>query len=148
MSNAPGTNGQLGIIELGEVCAAMRAHNLELFEQLGGWVADTPDPNLQRLYAEACHRHAWHAQLWAERMPTIPPVEFAAELDVPKPQYVAPHLRASVYGAGLDQLSTRLDALAVRVDPLLDPATTRTIELVLADGAALRQRLALLSAGV
>ena len=54
---------QLGIVELGDVCAAMRAHSLDLFGS-SARVTTTAPGELQRLFAEACHRHAWHAELW------------------------------------------------------------------------------------
>lgn len=140
---------QLGIVELGQICNAMRARNLELFEQLGSWVPDTPDPELQRLFAEACHRHAWHAELWAQRTPTIPPVEPSpAERPAREsPESIAQADRAAVYADAIDRLQSAVTATLARVDPLLDPATARTIELVLADLGAVRQRLTAAAAG-
>lgn len=140
---------QLGIIELGQICNALRARNTELFAQLGGWVVDTPDPELQRLFAEACHRHAWHAELWAQRTPAIAPV--APSPDEPStaqpPEAVAPADRAAVYADAIDQLESTATATSDRFDALLDPGTARTIELVLADLRAVRQRLAAATAG-
>ena len=67
----------MSIIELGDVCARQRAVSLDLFEQLGALVtADaTPAGDEQQLFAKACHQHAWHAELWLQRAPTIPPVQ-------------------------------------------------------------------------
>jgi hypothetical protein len=132
---------QLGIVELSHVCADMRARNLELFERLGAWVPATADGALQRLFAEACHRHAWHAELWQRRMPAIPigvhaerPASAARELvgDGPRHQH---------YRQALTELRDRLAALRPRVDPVLDPSTARTIDLVAGDLDDLTRRL-------
>jgi hypothetical protein len=132
---------QLGIIELGEVCNTMRARNIKLFEQLGGWVADTTDPALQRLFAEACHRHAWHAELWAHRAPDIRPVEVDTSATAAPGPLVAAGERGSTYRGALDRLLADLHELLARVDVLLDPGTARTIALVTVDLADLQRRL-------
>ena len=133
--------GHLGIIELGSICADMRARNIDLFEQLGHWVVDTHDPSLQRLFGEASHLHAWHAELWAQRAPVIPPVELDTSVAAPPTALVDPGDRAEIYGAALDQLLSELGQLRDPIDELLDPSTIRTISLVTADLAALRRRL-------
>ena len=134
--------GHLGIVELGSISADMRARNIDLFEQLGHWVVDTPDPSLQRLFAEASHLHAWHAELWAQRAPVIPPVELDNSVAAPPAALVDPADRATVYGAALDRLLTELArAAGTGSMQLLDPSTVRTIGLVTADLAALRHRL-------
>jgi hypothetical protein len=139
VSAQPG--GQVGIIELGAICADMRARNIDLFEQLGGWVVDTTDHELQRLFALASHLHAWHAELWAQRAPAIPPVELDTSVAHPPPTAVAPADRAAVYGAVLDRLLVDLRRLRDRLDELLDPSTIRTITLVIADLDDLHRRL-------
>lgn len=131
----------LGIIELGAICAEMRARNLVLFEQLGAWVVDTADPVLQRLFGEASHLHAWHAELWAQRAPLIPPVELDNSVAAPGGPSVALDRRAAIYGDALDRLLGDLRALRSRIDVLLDPSTVRTIELVMADDTGIRRRL-------
>jgi hypothetical protein len=132
---------RLGIRELGEVCANARARNLDLFATLGGWVTSTPDGERQRLYAEACHRHAWHAELWSARTPAIPGSDAAPQ---PNLAAVDDGERHDWYLATLTGLRGELAALRERIDPSLDPSTARTLQLVdrdLADLAA-RARLA------
>jgi len=128
------SDAPLGIIELGDMCARQRAISLDLFEQLGALVtADLTSAGAdQQNYASRCHRHAWHAELWAQRAPTIPSVQFE--------EAVAAHrgaLSAVIDAAGyqivVDQLRLELQALSTRFDPLLDPPTARVISLVLAD---------------
>ena len=121
---------QLGIVELSDVCAAMRAHSLELFVQLGAWVTTTSPGELQRLFAEACHRHAWHAELWELRAPTIPG-EHAASTPLPDRSGVeGDEVRRDRYREELSALEDQLRGLRARIDPALDPSTTRTIDLV------------------
>ena len=131
---------QLGIVELVDVCVRMRARNLELFEQLGGWIVDTADPNLQRLFTEAAHRHAWHADLWAQRMPATAGV-VPDDSTVTRRVAIVPTDRVRAYGDALDDLTNELDTVLERVDVLLDPSTARTVELVQRDLVQLRDRL-------
>jgi hypothetical protein len=137
------TGPWLGIVELGEVCARMRARSVDAFEQLGTWVtsddAATADGALRRLLAGAAHWHAWHAQLWAGRSPTIPGAAEATGTD--RPLRIGPDVRAA-YGAWLAGTAADLEALGGRVDPTLDPGTTRVIRLVSADIAHLQAGLA------
>ena len=135
---APG----LGIVELGHICAEFRAGSLDLFEVTGAWVSDTDDPAHQRWFAEATHRHAWHAELWADRSPAIPPVDadqlvedHRTELDS------SPGAdRADRYLGWLDALLSRLDEIGQRLEPEFDPSSLRTIALTRADLVGLRGR--------
>jgi hypothetical protein len=121
---------QLGIVELGDVCVAMRTHSLDLFARLGAWVSTTSPGELQRLFADACHRHAWHAELWELRTPAIPlgratssPLHDQSEVD-------GDEMRRDRYREELSTLEDELRGLRARIDPALDPSTTRTIDLV------------------
>jgi hypothetical protein len=133
----------VGIVELGDLCAGMRAGSLALFELVGSWVSTTDRGALQRLFAEACHRHAWHADLWAQRYPTIPgpDVEAATAPHRARPAIVEKTQRVTWYRQALDNLVADLEALQSRLDPDLDPATVRTAELVAADAHAVLGRL-------
>jgi hypothetical protein len=131
----------LGIVELGEACALMRARSLDLFEQLGALVTTTSDPALQRTFAAASHRHAWHAELWAARCPTIPGVDLDALTARHRGIRLADGPPAAAYRAILGELIVELEALDWRVDPELDPGTDRVVALVGADLADLRDRL-------
>ena len=42
-----------------------------LFETLGRWARELPDPSIKRLFGTWCHRHAWHAELWRDRLPAV-----------------------------------------------------------------------------
>jgi len=130
----------VGIIELADICATFRARSLDLFELTGGWVRDTEDPARQRWFAEASHRHAWQAELWAERSPSIPPVDadvLVAAHRVPTAPTAEP-ARTDRYLASLDALLGELDGLEARLVPELDPSTLRTVARVRADLVGLR----------
>jgi hypothetical protein len=128
------------ILELVEVCAREQARSTSLFEHLGGWVASTSQPALQRLFGAAAHRHAWHAELWARRSPTVPVAALAA--DVAAISEAGDDTdRWTAYVTALGLLIVDLEELRQRVDPDLDPSTIRVLDLVLADAHQLAHAL-------
>ena len=131
------TADPVGIVELVDVCASMAARNRSWFERLGAWVTDEPDPTSQRWFAVAAHRHAWHAELWDGRRPTIAVHAPPPEQPNGQPTHDDPDDRAGWYSAELATMRTELTGLVGRVDPVLDPSTRRVIDLVLADLADL-----------
>lgn len=122
--------GTIPITELVDVCERMAATNRLLFETLGGWVADEPDPATQQTFATMAHRHAWHADLWSERRPKIP-VDATSAAAAPRPEPATD--RVGWYERAVEGLRSELADLAGRVDPTLDPATHRVIALVAND---------------
>jgi hypothetical protein len=46
-----------------------------LYALLGGWVADTPIAGVQVHLDGQSMRHAWHAELWGERLPVLDGVD-------------------------------------------------------------------------
>ncbi len=131
-----------GIVELVDICHSMQQRNIELFARLAAIVANGEAGSSGRLFAEACHRHAWHADLWAARRPVIP-VE---------PTPVTPTTVAAgdddgdlvgTYRTEIDVIRELLRELTGRVDRDLDPSTARVIELVSADLTSIDDRLAL-----
>jgi hypothetical protein len=130
------TATHLGIVELHTICHDLRRWNEELFETLGTWVVTTDDPALQQLIAEACHLHAWHAELWAGRSPTIP----IGEREIANRRLLDDADRAGSYRAELAEMRDALDAVAARVDRRLDPSTSRVVDLVTADLTMLEAR--------
>ena len=129
----------IAITDLIEVCDEQYARHLGWFELLGQRVRAEPDPALQRLFATAAQRHAWHAELWASRRPAIPhdmvhtlppPVAPAIEDDLP-----------AAYREHLVAERAKLARLRADVDRDLDPSTVRVIDLVDADLADLQSDL-------
>lgn len=125
------------ITDLVDRCTLMSATHRRLFELVGSWVADEPDPARQHRYATAAHRHAWHADLWDGRRPAVP-----VEPSVADPASLTPPddaaERAHWYDAVLTELIRDTTAIAAAVDPVLDPGTMRVAQLVTADLAELR----------
>lgn len=114
----------------------MASAHRQLFEVLGSWIADELDPDRQRHFAIACHRHAWHAELWTERTPSIPVEPLRVDPALPPPPS-EPATRLDWYLSRLDELVERTSQVAAEIDPALDPSTARVTRLVLADLAEL-----------
>jgi hypothetical protein len=131
----------LGIVELGDVCAAMRTRSLDLFAQLGAWVATASPGEQQRLFSEACHRHAWHAELWESRIPAIPTTRATSLPSAVPTCDDGDDVRRDRYRADLSSLEDDLRSLHARFDPALDPSTARTIDLVGRDVVEIAERL-------
>ena len=134
----------VGVLELSRVCASMRERSLELFTQLGRWVPSASPGELQRLFAESCHRHAWHAELWEARAPAIAekqPVSTPSSGPEPLDGDDNDDTRRERYRADLSALEHDLRLLHARIDPVLDPSTARTIDLVGRDVVEISGRL-------
>ena len=115
--------------------AELRAAELALFEQLGHEARTTADVASKPVFA-ACAQHlAWHAELWAERMPSIADVDVEEATDTARAAMAAldETATAETYAAALHDLILRCQTLADDVDPTLDPATARVCALVVAD---------------
>jgi len=128
-----------GIVDLVALCDEQYATHVGWFMALGERVRDETDPRRQRWYATAAHRHAWHAELWAQRRPAIPhdtvhelppPAEIGVDGDI-----------TSIYCDHLVEQRALLARLRGEVDPELDPSTRRVIDLVDADLADLAAHL-------
>jgi hypothetical protein len=94
------------------------------------------------MLATWCHRHAWHAELWRDRLPTVERLDGdgddveawiaplrAALLDVNTSAEAIAALRESVLPALEAAVTEHRDA----VDPRLDGPTARVLDLVGAD---------------
>lgn len=140
--------GTIAIIELSAVCEAWRRRCERAFEVAGRWATSLSAPADQRFFAEASHRHAWHAQLWAARTPSIPrgdrfgAPDGAADDSADRVLDAGADDARSAYHAHVTAMLDDLDALAGAVDPDLDPPTLRTVTLVRADVVDLRDRSA------
>jgi hypothetical protein len=121
-----------------------------LFETLGRWARELPEPAVKRLLATWCHRHAWHAGQWRDRLPRVDSLTHrdddveawiaplrAALLDVNTSAEAIAALRESVLPALEAAVAEHRDA----IDPLLDGPTARVLDLVDADLAAERAAL-------
>jgi hypothetical protein len=112
-----------------------------LFETLGEWARQFPEPEPRRVFGTWCHRHAWHAELWRDRLPAvdgltgrddveawIAPLR-AALADVSSSAEAVAALGESVLPAVEAAIAEHRDA----IDPVLDGPTARILDLVAAD---------------
>ncbi len=125
---------------LAERVAELRAAELQVFELLGAAARDVDDPSAKPVLAACAHHLAWHAELWARRMPLIPGVDLDAMTTAARGEVASDPL------AALDEIARRCDELAHEVDPVLDPATARVCDLVATDLARDRAAIAMTTA--
>ena len=61
----------LDLLAAAEMIGGYRWLEHRLFEITGAWSAQAHDPAVRLHLFEASHQHAWHAQLWADRLPLL-----------------------------------------------------------------------------
>ena len=61
----------LSLVESGRMLGCYRWVELRLFEILGSWVVTETEPEVRVLFDVQSRHHAWHAQLWGERIPEV-----------------------------------------------------------------------------
>jgi hypothetical protein len=117
---------------------------------LGAWVAVEPDPEVKPVLAAHSLRHAWHAEVWRDRLPRVAHLD-ADALTGPAGQGAVEVAAALEATAGADQTVERLAGVArvllprlvaayrarlQAAHPLADGPTVRWLGLVVADEAA------------
>jgi hypothetical protein len=132
---------------------------LRLFETMGAWMSSTPNPAVQLHLASESRIHAWHAQLWADLLPSLPHLD-PAELTTPPHPTLAELFEAlnedggadpavtdptverlvGAYRVLLPRSVTRYAAHLEATSPVTDGPVIRALELVLADDRAAWQR--------
>ncbi len=117
------------------------------FEVQGGWVADTPEPEVKAAFAEQCYHHAWHAEVWEARFPAGYGHDLAAAT-VPASLALAEALDRLAAAPGTVErllgfhrvLQPRkiaaYDRLRAAVNPVSDGPVSRWLDLVVADEVA------------
>lgn len=70
---APSTTGTaaLSLDEQARVIGGYQWIERRLFEVLGGWVTSEPVDEARLLFDLYSRQHAWHGELWAERLPVL-----------------------------------------------------------------------------
>lgn len=118
---------------------------MRLFELIGGWVPVVPELEVKERLGVQCHHHAWHAEMWHERLPVMRGMDRDAFV-VPANDAVAAGFRALAAPAEPDRTLEKL----VGLYRVLLPELIAAYELHLgaateiADGAVIRSlRLAL-----
>lgn len=120
--------------------------SMRLFELLGSWVVDVPQPALKVQLAAASRHHGWHAELLGERLPAVRDLHPDRQTAPPNDEFAG--LVADLVRLDRDDTVGRLVAvyrvvvphlIAVgtwhleRCTPVADAAVSRTLRFVLAD---------------
>jgi hypothetical protein len=61
----------LTLVESARLLGCYRWVELRLFEVLGNWVANESEPEARLLFDVQSRHHAWHSELWGERIPDV-----------------------------------------------------------------------------
>lgn len=136
--------GALPLLESARILGGYRWLEARLFEVLGGWVRSTEAPALKVLLDDHAHQHAWHAELWLARLPslrelspdevTAPPSDaLAGAVDAVAAAPSAIERLVGVHRVLLPRLVTTYESHLARTDPVADGAVARTLRLILAD---------------
>jgi len=92
------SEGPLRLGQAAELHGAYRWIEHRLFELTGAWAAEAPLAEVQLHLDEVSGLHAWHAELWADRLPALDGVDHAS-LTRPLGPAVGP-LLAALAGEG------------------------------------------------
>ena len=120
-----------------------------LFSVLGGWVAVEADAAAKAAFSAHSLRHAWHAQVWADRLPRVAHLDPDA-LTVPAGPEVGALVDELAALRGVDATTDRLDGSRrllgglvaayrhrlERAHPLADGPTVRWVGFVVVDEVA------------
>ena len=123
---------------------------MRLFETLGAWVADVHEPTVKLRLADNSRHHGWHAELLAERLPTVRELHPDVQTSAPNAEFegfIAAMTELRGPDAPLDQLTATYRVLVPhliaaqtwhleRCTPVADAAVIRTLGFILADEIA------------
>lgn len=82
----PAPPAALGLEEQASLTGAHRWVELRLFEILGGWVADETSEPARVLFDLHSRQHAWHSELFGDRLPVLDWIDPVALTRPPSPQ--------------------------------------------------------------
>ena len=110
----------------------------------GAWVATVGDVDARLVLGARSHTHAWHAELWRDRMPDLRDVDntllvgpasdgVASFVDLLASSTTTLERMVSVHRVLLPRLVTTYALLLRGTNELLDAPTVRTLRLVLED---------------
>jgi hypothetical protein len=134
----------LTLDETARLVGGYRWVEMRLFETLGGWVTSVPELDVKLHLGTRCYHHAWHAQLWQERLPTLAgadPEQLTAPSGGAVSSLVAALTRAEgtieklvgVYRVLVPRKVAAYTAHLERASPVCDAPVMRALRLVLAD---------------
>jgi hypothetical protein len=149
LSDSPEHNLPLPLDATAALVGEYRWIETTLYEMLGSWVVDMPVAAVQVHLDAQSLRHAWHAELWGDRLPvmaganpdglTVPSATTAAffsVLDERNPRPGALPLIAGLYRVVLPRLVTSYERHLRVTSPITDGPVARALQLVLNDEVA------------
>ncbi len=133
--------------QLARIAGQCQWNEQQIFEIIGQWIAVVPEPQVSRMLAEHSAKHAWHANLWAERLPAVRELDTARFVAPATPlmQAVFDAVRspsaptqtieklAGVYRVVIPRLAKGYAAMSRHVSAEIDGPTARVLSLVLRD---------------
>ncbi len=130
--------------ESARMMATVRWVEHRLFEILGRFATDEADPVVATMFGTHGHQHAWHAELWRDRIPAIPGVDVvavpmapgeatASAFDTVATTTGTAERLAAVYRLLLPRLMSLYERWRAELDPRLDGPTVRVLTLALRD---------------
>ena len=159
----------LSILDLAAWVGHHQLIEARLATLVGGWACDDREPAAASLFAAHCPQFAWHAELWAERLPSQPSTSLDAARAAHPPVLGEPsrfdesiihsvdtlavatdtiERLVGIYQLVLPRLLATFESLRSTVDPRVDGPTARALDLVtrdvtmaLAEGTDLLNRL-------
>lgn len=150
MGEAGGPPGDRTALELGQSAELLGAYcfvERRLFELTGAWSVEVDLPRLQVHLDQVSQQHAWHAELWAERLPVLAGVEPASliaplgpalggVLDLLAAAPTSPERLAGLYRCVLPRLLATYGRHLRRAAPATDAPVVRALRLVRTDELA------------
>ena len=142
-----GLAGAFSLEESAKRIGHYRWIEMRLFEVLGSWVATVPELDVKMCMGVHCRHHAWHAELWLERLPelremsadalTVPPnaelVAFVDAMAAPaEPERTIEKL-VGVYRVLIPHKVAAYTFHLNRASAIADASTIRSLRFVLGD---------------
>jgi hypothetical protein len=136
-----------GIAETARRIGHYRWVELQIFEALGRWLAITDDDAIKLRLATHSNHHAWHAELWEQRLPVLREptpdqlivpanadlVEFFAALNAPTEPTQTLERLVGMYRVLLPRCVAAYTFHLNNTSRVTDASTARALELVLRD---------------
>ena len=139
--------GGLTIEESARRLGHARWWSQRLFQVIGAWVPSVPEPDLKLRLATSARHHAWHADLFGERLPEVGHVDAESQTVAPSDAVAAlfdelanwrdpersPERLTVLARVVLPQAASVVREHLDRCTPVADAAVARTLRFVAAD---------------
>jgi hypothetical protein len=148
ISGQPSVRGERTLQEAATVNGGNRWLEMRVFEIMGGWVSTVPELDIKLALATQSYHHAWHAELWEDRLPVLAGID-ADELTTPasdgferliailaEPGTSTIERLAGMYRVLLPRKISAYRAQQGAASVVAEAATMRALDLVLRDEVA------------